>query len=211
MSPPCSTGVSTVVNPARRARGKPSEVETQSPSGTLIGDSCGPRASSVAVASQDGVRERCRKACYSACPRGAASVLVGSRISVGSRAARFHRGPGRTSRAPSRARAPRALRPDRCCFESGPLPRHRQDLISALGARKAIATVHAACSRARQGAALPRWLLRDVRRSGTPGQRTVVSPGTVSQYRSQCRESVSRAESGEPADAACATTRATRE
>jgi hypothetical protein len=35
------------------------------------------------VAGQDGVRERCSKACYSPCPRGAASVLLGSRISVG--------------------------------------------------------------------------------------------------------------------------------
>jgi len=37
------------------------------------------------IASQDSIRERCSKACYSLCPLVSASVRVGPRLTIGDR------------------------------------------------------------------------------------------------------------------------------
>lgn len=39
----------------------------------------------LVIAGQDGICERCSKACYSLCPRRSASVLLGPRLTVGDR------------------------------------------------------------------------------------------------------------------------------
>lgn len=94
----------------------------------------------LVIAGQDSIRERCSKACYSLCPRGSASVRVGSTVSVGDLLIlAVRRGRWNGFNPYNAHEIPEAWRPvvdaaaGRCCFRVPSITNSAMDIESAHG------------------------------------------------------------------------------